>query len=101
MHRNFIFRLFLFLSLGIFLHAGVLFAQSGNSGTINGVVKDPSGAVVTGASVSVHNPVSGYDRTTATDSAGSFSFSNIPLNPYHLSVDAKGFGTFAQDVDVQ
>ena len=49
MHRNFVFRLFSFLSLGVFLHAGVLFAQSGNSGTINGVVKDPSGAVVTGA----------------------------------------------------
>ena len=74
MHRNFAFRLFAFLSLGVFLHAGVLFAQSGNSGTINGVVKDPSGAVVTGATVSIHNPVSGYDRTTTTDSSGTFSF---------------------------
>jgi hypothetical protein len=101
MHRNFVFRLFLLLSLGVFLHAGVLFAQSGNSGTINGVVKDPSGAVVAGASVSVHNPVSGYDRTATTDSTGSFTFSNIPLNPYHLSVAAAGFGAYAQDVDVR
>jgi hypothetical protein len=101
MHRNFMFRLFSFLSLGVFLHAGVLFAQSGNSGTINGVVKDPSGAVVTGATVSIHNPVSGYDRSTTTDSAGSFGFSNIPLNPYHLSIEAAGFGTYAQDVDVR
>ena len=101
MHRNFVFRLFLFLSLGVFLHAGVLFAQSGNSGTINGVAKDPSGAVVAGAEVSIHNPVSGYDRTTTTDSTGSFTFSNIPLNPYHLSVEAKGFGAYAQDVDVR
>ena len=101
MHRNFAFRLFAFLSLGVFLHAGVLFAQSGNSGTISGVVKDPSGAVVTGATVSINNPVSGYDRTTTTDSAGSFTFSNIPPNPYHLSVEAKGFGPYAQDVDVR
>ena len=101
MHRNLAFRLFSFLSLGVFLHAGVLFAQSGNSGTINGVVKDPSGAVVTGATVSIHNPVSGYDRTTTTDSTGSFSFSNIPLNPYHLSVEATGFGAYAQDVEVR
>ena len=92
MHRNFVFWLFLFLSLGVFLQAGVLFAQSGNSGTINGLVKDPSGAVVAGAEVSIHNPVSGYDRTTTTDSTGSFTFSNIPLNPYHLAVEAKGFG---------
>src|SRR5579864_1156480 len=101
MHRNFIFRLFSFFSLGVFLHAGVLFAQSGNSGTINGVVKDPSGAVVTGATVSIHNPVSGYDRSTTSDSTGSFTFSNIPLNPYHLSVEAAGFGAYAQDVDVR
>ncbi len=47
------------------------------------VAKDPSGGVVTGATVSIHNPVSGYDRSTTTDSAGSFGFSNIPLNPYH------------------
>ena len=101
MHRNFAFRLFAFLSLGVFLHAGVLFAQSGNSGTISGVAKDPSGAVVAGAEVSIHNPVSGYDRTTTTDSAGSFTFSNIPPNPYHMSVEAKGFGPYAQDVDVR
>ena len=101
MHRNFGFRLFLVLSLGVFLDAACLFAQSGNSGTINGVVKDPSGAVVAGATVSIHNPVSGYDRTTSTDSTGSFTFSNIPPNPYHLSVGAKGFGPYAQDVDVR
>jgi hypothetical protein len=101
MHRNFIFRLSLVLGLSVFLHAACVFGQSGNSGTINGVVKDPSGAVVTGATVSIHNPVSGYDRTTTTDSSGSFTFSNIPPNPYHLSVDAKGFGAYAQDVDVR
>src|SRR6201981_2159402 len=101
MHRNFVFRLFLLLSLGVFLHSGVLFAQSGNSGTISGVVKDPSGAVVAGAAVTIHNPVSGYDRSTTSDSTGTFTFSNIPLNPYHLSVQAAGFGAYAQDVDVR
>src|ERR1700756_1562969 len=101
MHRNLVFRLFSFLSLGVFLHAGLLFAQSGNSGTISGVVKDPSGAVVAGAAVTIHNPVSGYDRSTTSDSTGSFTFSNIPLNPYHLSVEAAGFGAYAQDVDVR
>src|SRR6202040_230955 len=36
-----------------------------------------------------------------TDSQGSFTFSNIPQNPYHMAVEEKGFGTFAQDVDVR
>ena len=37
----------------------------------------------------------------STDAAGNFSFSNIPLNPYHLAVTAKGFGAYAQDIDVR
>jgi hypothetical protein len=39
--------------------------------SITGTVLDPSGAVVANASVEIHNPVSGYDRTTITDSTGS------------------------------
>ena len=101
MHRNFVFRLFLLLSVSVFLHTASSFAQSGNSGTITGVVKDPSGSVVSNAAVSIHNPVSGYERSTVTGATGDFNFSNIPLNPYHLAVTAKGFGTYAQDVDVR
>ncbi len=75
-------------------------AQS-NSGSISGVVTDPSGAVVPGATVTVENPVSGYVRTLKTDGTGRFQFSNIPLNPYHLAVTATGFGGAAQDADVR
>ena len=54
---------------------GIANAQSGGgSGTINGTVLDPSGAVVANATVEIHNPVSGYDRTTTTDRQGEFQF---------------------------
>jgi Carboxypeptidase regulatory-like domain len=77
-------------------------AQSGSSsGSISGTVLDPSGAVVANATVEIHNPVSGYDRTTTTDAKGNFSFPNIPFNPYHLSVTAQGFAASAQDVQVR
>src|SRR6202167_2297785 len=75
-------------------------AQS-NSGSISGAVTDPSGAVVPGATVTIENPVSGYVRTTQTDSSGRYQFSNLPFNPYHLSAKATGFGNVAQDVDVR
>jgi Carboxypeptidase regulatory-like domain len=52
-------------------------------------------------SVEIHNAVSGFIRSTPTDSAGKFAFNNVPFNPYHLSVTAEGFGSFAQDVDVR
>src|SRR5579863_8034009 len=76
-------------------------AQTGNSANITGTVLDASNAVVANATVEIHNPVSGYDRTTLTDATGSFTFSNVPFNPYHLSVTAKGFDVNSQDVDVR
>jgi hypothetical protein len=77
-------------------------AQSaGNSGSITGTVTDPTGAVVPNATVEVHNPVSHFDRSATTDSAGKFTLPNIPFNPYHLTVKAAGFADQAQDVDVR
>jgi hypothetical protein len=84
-----------YLALG--LHA---LAQSGG-GSINGVVLDPSGAVVSNANVQIHNPVSAFDRSTTTDSSGKFSFPSVPFNPYHLTVTADGFAQNAQDVEVR
>jgi len=76
-------------------------AQVGNSGSIEGVVKDQSAAAVANATVEISYPVSGYSRTTSTASDGSFRFTNVPFNPYHLVVTASGFASFAQDVDVR
>src|SRR5579885_3334577 len=75
--------------------------QLGNSGSIEGVVKDPSGGSVAGATVEISNSVSGFHRQAATDADGSFTFTNVPFNPYHLTVTAPGFAPFTQDVDVR
>lgn len=75
-------------------------AQSiGNSGSVSGIVLDPTGAVVPKARVEIQNPVSGFDQFTTTDSSGKFEFTNIPFNPYHLTVTAEGFGAYVQDVE--
>ncbi len=76
-------------------------AQIGNSGSIEGVVKDSSGGVVPGATVEISNPVSQFSRQTTTGNDGSFRFTNVPFNPYHLVVTATGFGSATQDVDVR
>jgi hypothetical protein len=82
-----------------FFNAAVLAQSVGNSGSINGTVVDPTGAVVPNATVQVRNPVSGFDRSTITDSSGRFSLSNVPFNPYHLTVVAPGFSSYQQDVE--
>jgi len=80
---------------------GAFAAQTGNSSSITGTVLDPSGATVANAVVTIHNSVSQFERSTTTDSAGKFSFSNVPFNPYHMSVIATGFAPFAEDVEVR
>ncbi|MGB8867108.1 MAG: carboxypeptidase-like regulatory domain-containing protein, partial [Candidatus Sulfotelmatobacter sp.] len=55
------------------------YAQSGgNSTSVTGTVLDPTGAVVAFAAVEIHNPVSHFDRATATDSSGKFTIPNVP-----------------------
>jgi hypothetical protein len=86
---------------GMALFGGAAPPQSSNSGTIAGAVTDPSGAVVQGATVSVENPVSKFNRAVTTDNAGKFTVPNVPANHYHLKVEAPGFTASAQDVDVR
>jgi Carboxypeptidase regulatory-like domain len=79
-----------------------VFGQSlGNAGTLEGSVVDPTGAAVAKATVTIHNAVTGYRQVTGTGSDGTFRFSNIPPNSYHVEVRAPGFAVFAQDVSVR
>src|SRR5690349_8192771 len=89
------------LGLILFFAARPANAQLGNSGSIDGVVKDPSGAVIAGATVEITFPVTGYQRQTTTGNDGSFHFANVPFNPYHLVVTAGGFASYSSDVDVR
>jgi hypothetical protein len=92
---------FLVASFGVSFLASAIAKAQGNSGSIEGVVKDPSGAVVANATVEITYSVSGFDRKTTTDPDGSFRFTNVPFNPYHMVVTAAGFAVFSQDVDVR
>jgi hypothetical protein len=90
------------LAGALWLPATVAGAQSaGNSGSIHGSITDPTGAVVPNATVQIRNPVSGFERSTTTNESGTFQFSNIPFNPYHLSVTAAGFAAYAKDVEAR
>ena len=87
-NHAFHFRGLCFCCIG-FISLSVRSAQMGNSGSIEGVVKDPSGAAVLNVTVEIKDPVSGYLRTTTTNADGAFRFTNVPFNPYHLSVNAR------------
>jgi hypothetical protein len=95
------FQFSIFLAVYLALLVASAFAQLGNSGAIEGLVKDPSGAAIADATVEIANGVSGYTRTAVTAADGSFHFSNVPFNPYHLTVVAANFASYSQDVDLR
>ena len=72
------------------LNAQSLFA------TLTGVVSDPSGAVVPGATVKLINERSGSARDTVTNAEGYFSFASVAVGDftYKLVVEAPGFATY-------
>jgi len=60
-------------------------------GGIHGTVEDPSGAVLAAAEVKVENPGTGQVYSTATTSAGEFTFEDLPLGSYTIDVAPAGF----------
>ena len=90
------------LLLLLFCLSGSIYGQSlGTAGTIRGKITDPSGAVVTGATVSLSNDLSLYRRETTASASGEFQFTNIPPNVYHLEVNAGGFQRYHRDLSLR
>jgi hypothetical protein len=65
-------------------------AQS-TGGRILGRVSDPSGAVLSGATVTLVNEQTGASRTAQTDKTGDYQFLEMPVGIYRLEADQQGF----------
>ena len=63
------------------------------TGTISGMVKDSSGAVLPGARVVIRNEDTGISRTVQADSAGRYSAPSLNLGHYQVTVNLEGFQT--------
>lgn len=74
--------------------------QSVSGGTVSGAVTDQSGAVIPGARVVLRNPVTGYEKSTTTDTAGTYKFNNVPQNDYRLRVSATGLSAATEQVSI-
>jgi outer membrane receptor protein involved in Fe transport len=71
------------------------FAQETTTG-FQGTIKDPSGAVIAGATVEVSGPALIGTRKVQTDAAGNYRFAALPPGDYTLTVSATGFRTYKQ-----
>src|SRR5713226_453558 len=87
----------LFLAVAIILSLGVAANAQTFRGAINGTVTDPSGALVPNAAVKATEAATGIDHNTVTTSEGQFSFQDIPLGFYKVTVTATGFPVYTVD----
>jgi hypothetical protein len=85
------------LSLGtliLLLTASSVAAQA--TAQLSGTVRDESGAVLPGVTVTVTQTDTGFARTVVTDESGSYAMPNLPTGPYRLEVSLAGFRTYEQ-----
>jgi len=68
--------------------------------TLTGVVRDPSSAVVPGATVAITNSATGVRRATTTSADGAFFVVDLASGEYLVQTSATGFQTFAQLVNL-
>jgi hypothetical protein len=75
--------------------AGALpaWAQSTSTGTVAGTVTDTSGAVVSGATVTLTDTATNTPRTTTTNDAGRYTFVDVNPGVYNVDITKQGFAT--------
>lgn len=73
------------------------FSQIGGTGSIRGLVSDPSGAVVPGATVVATNIATQVRTTRQTTDTGNYSISPLPAGEYTITATAGGFQTLVQE----
>jgi hypothetical protein len=79
------------LVAALFVFSVNSFAQASSS--LQGVVKDPTGAVIASAEVSINNAETNVQRHTTTDAKGEYQFLQVPPGKYQVTVVAPGFKT--------
>src|SRR5688500_4903897 len=69
-------------------------------GTITGEVKDSSGAIIPGATVTAQNTSTNATREGHSNEAGAYTFAALPPGPYVVKAELQGFRTVAQNVEL-
>jgi hypothetical protein len=87
-------RAYCFALIVLLLSAISAFGQG--TGTIHGVITDPSAAAMAGARVTATLTGRGTTRTVTTDAQGAYVLPLLPVGSYQITIEAKGFKTFVQ-----
>ena len=89
---------FICFSFGLMLVFGLtmpVWAQY-TTARLSGIVTDPSGAVVAGATITVQDVGTGYTQTTKSTSVGQYLFPSLPVGNYQITVSETGYTQYVQ-----
>ncbi len=73
------------------------FGQNVSTAQLNGTVRDPSGAVIAGAAVTISDPSRGYSRTETTDREGHYRMLEVLPGTYTVTATSAGFNKLVED----
>ena len=76
--------------------ASMAFAQGASTASIAGTVRDSSGSVLPGVTVTATQTETALERTAISDAEGRYIISNLPVGPYRLEFMLAGFRSFVQ-----
>jgi hypothetical protein len=76
------------------LAGSIAFAQGASTASIAGTVRDSSGSVLPGVTVTSTQTDTALVRTVVSDEEGRYTISNLPVGPYKLEFMLQGFRTF-------
>jgi Carboxypeptidase regulatory-like domain/TonB dependent receptor len=79
------------LLVAIMIIAASAFAQTAATAELHGTIKDPNGAVIQGATITLHNEAKNISRSAQSNDAGEYHLLSIPPGQYTLTISAKGF----------
>jgi hypothetical protein len=63
---------------------------------LSGIVSDPSGAVVAGATITVQDMGTGYTQTTVSTASGQYLFPSLPVGDYQITLSMAGYTRYVQ-----
>lgn len=72
------------------------YGQAAGTASLAGSVVDATGAVIPGGAVTLTETATGVKRSAVSDANGLFTFPNVPVGTYSLSVTMNGFQTYTQ-----
>src|SRR5436309_10623413 len=78
----------------LLLASSVAWAQA--TAQLDGTVKDESGAVLPGVTVTATQTDTRFTRTAVTDDTGAWVMPNLPIGPYRLEISLQGFRTYVR-----